>query len=246
MLIAVAGGNGTLGRPVAERLRESGHEVRVLGRSSREHPVDLRTGAGLVAALHGCDVVVDAANAAGRSAAGVLVEGSQRLLDAGARAGVAHHVCASIVGIDDVPLGYYRTKLRQEATVTRGAQPWTIVRATQFHTLLAGLFAATARFGVVPSGRARLQPVDPVEVADVVAEVAAGEPRRARVTVAGPEVRELGELAREWRGATGRRALALRVPSIGKAGAALRAGRLTDEHPDHRGSTTFAQWLQAA
>ena len=53
MRIAIAGGTGTLGRPVAAELSERGHEVRVLSRHAPEYPVDLTTGAGLTAALDG-------------------------------------------------------------------------------------------------------------------------------------------------------------------------------------------------
>jgi hypothetical protein len=33
------------------------------------------------------------------------------------------------------------------------------------------------------------------------------------------------------------------IPLPGRLGRALRAGRLTSEHPDARGTMTFAQWL---
>jgi nucleoside-diphosphate-sugar epimerase len=61
-MIAVVGATGTVGRPIAAALRRDGHEVRALSRRAPEYPVDLRTGAGLDAALAGCDVVVDASN----------------------------------------------------------------------------------------------------------------------------------------------------------------------------------------
>ena len=69
MRIAIAGGTGTLGRPVAAELSERGHEVRVLSRHAPEYQVDLTTGAGLAAALDGCQVVVDA------GAVGVIADG---------------------------------------------------------------------------------------------------------------------------------------------------------------------------
>ena len=40
----------------------------MLSRSAPEYRVDLATGEGLEPALHGCDVVVDASNNAGRKA----------------------------------------------------------------------------------------------------------------------------------------------------------------------------------
>jgi uncharacterized protein YbjT (DUF2867 family) len=244
MRIAVTGGTGTLGRPVAEALRARGHDVRVLSRSAPEYPVDLTTGEGLDAALEGVEVVVDAANGPpSKKAAAVLVDGGRRLLEAEARAGVRHHVCVSIVGIEDVPMAYYRVKVAQERVVEEGGVPWTIVRATQFHDLLAQLLGTAARFFVQPAPGAKFQPVEVGEVAQAVADVAEGEPRRGRLSVAGPEVHELRELGRLWRQASGRRGPAVPFPLPGGAGRALRAGALTAAQPDVRGTTTFASWL---
>ena len=246
MRIAVAGGTGTIGRRIAAALSRDGHEVRALSRSAMQYPVDLTTGAGLEAALVGCDVVVDASNGPpSRRARAVLVEGSRRLLETGARAGVRHHVCVSIVGIEDVPLGYYRVKLEQEGVVESAGLPWTIVRSTQFHDLLGSLLSAAGRWHVLPVARARFQPVGVDEAADAVAAVATDAPRLTRVTVAGPEVHDLRSLGRMWREATGRRAIAIPIPLPGRLGRAVRDGRLTCANPDVGGTQTFAAWLQA-
>ena len=69
--ILVTGGTGTLGRPVAQRLRDAGASVTVLSRHPRETVQgirytagDLSTGAGIEAAVQGAEVIV---HAAGRS-----------------------------------------------------------------------------------------------------------------------------------------------------------------------------------
>lgn len=247
MVIAVAGGTGTIGRHVVQRLAGSGHDVRALSRSAPEYPIDLTTGAGLGRALDGCEVVIDASNGLPRPSAAraVLVEGSRRLLAAGRQAGVAHHVCVSIVGIDEVPLGYYRVKVAQERVVEQGEVPWTIVRATQLHDLLAGLLSAAGRLGILPAARARFQPVDVSDVAEAVVAAAVTAPRHGRATVAGPEVHDLRTLGRLWREATGRRTVEVPIPLPGKLGRALREARLTCPNPDVRGQRTFADWLRA-
>jgi uncharacterized protein YbjT (DUF2867 family) len=242
MRIAIAGGTGTLGRYVTEQLRARGHEVRVLSRSSRQHRVDLTTGEGLDAALAGCDVVVDASNS-NRKAASVLVEGSRRLLAAEQAAGVGHHVCVSIVGCDRVPLGYYRVKVAQERVVEAGPVPWSIVRATQFHELAAGLFAAGARWRIVPVPRAIVQTIAAAQAAQAVADVAEGPALRGRIDVVGPVATSVRDLARTWRSVTGRRGLLVPVPLPGGVGRAMRAGAATEPSPDVRGTTTFADWL---
>jgi uncharacterized protein YbjT (DUF2867 family) len=243
--IAVAGGTGTLGAPLAAELRRRGHDVRALSRRSAEFPVDLTTGAGLDGALTGCQVVIDASNnSSPRGAKGLLVDGSARLLAAGREAGVSHHVCISIVGCDRTPLGYYKVKTEQERVTLDGPLPWSIVRATQFHELVAWGFGAAARFGVLPLPRARLQTVAAIEVARAVADVAEREPLRGRIEVAGPEVVELRELARRWRAASGRRAALVALPLPGRLGRALREGKLTAAAPDVTGTITFTDWLR--
>ncbi|MEV8097448.1 NAD(P)H-binding protein [Kitasatospora sp. NPDC085879] len=244
MRIAIVGGTGTLGHHVTEELRARGHEVRVLSRRSPEHPVDLTTGAGLAAALAGCDAVVDAANS--RSAKGAertLVDGTRNLLAAERAAGVAHHVCVSIVGCDRVPVGYYRVKTDQERAVTEGPVPWTVVRITQFHELLAEMFGLLGRWRLLTVPRARLQTIAAEDAARAVADAAEQPARLGRIEAAGPETTDARELARTWRAVTGRRALQLPLPLPGAVGRALRAGGLTTQRPDTRGTVTFADWL---
>ncbi len=246
MKIARVGGTGTLGRQTAEELRARGHEVRVLSRGAPEYRVDLTTGAGLEEALDGCEVVVDASNNSSKNASATLVEGTRRLLAAGAAAGVGHHVCVSRVGCELVPMGYFLVKAAQEDVVAQAAIPWTIVRATQFHDYVAVIMSAAARYGAVPVPRALLQPVASTEVARTVADAAAAGPRRDRVEIAGPEVASVRELASTWRRAAGKRALLVPLPLPGGLGRALRGGALTDPSPDIRGSVTFAAWAKAA
>jgi len=246
MKIAIAGGTGTLGRQLAAELRNRGHHVRVLSRNAPEHRVNLATGEGLEAALAGCEVVIDASNNSTRNAAAILVDGSRRLLTAGRAAGVAHHVCISVVGCEHVPAGYFNVKARQEGVVEHGPVPWTIVRATQFHEYAAAALESASRWRIVPVPQLKLQTVASAEVARAMADVAEGGPRRDRVEVAGPEVTTARELARTWRRATGRSLALLPVPLPGKLGRALRAGALTSARPGVRGTQTFSAWLEAS
>lgn len=245
MKTAIVGGTGTLGSLVFAELSRRGHDVRALSRSTPEYRVDLTTGEGLEPALAGCDVVVDASNNSSRHAAEILVDGARRLLAAEYAAGVKHHVCVSIVGCEQVPMGYFTAKAEQEQVVEQGPVPWSIVRATQFHELALATLTGGARWGVLPAPRARLQTIACADVAQVVADAAEGGPRQGRTEVAGPEVADARDLARTWRSVTGRRVALVPVAMPGKLGRALRAGVLTTGRPDVRGTITFAGWLAA-
>ncbi len=249
MKIAVVGGTGTLGSVLTGELAGSGHDVVALSRNPRALPpgaehrgIDLTSGVGLDAALAGIEIVVDASNSGPRNAAPVLVEGTGRLLRASAAAGVSHYVGVSIVGCDRVPTAYYNVKVEQEKTIAAGQVPWSLLRATQFHTLIAWAFGRMGRLGVAPTGPARLQPVDVGVVAARMAAVAVTEPAGRLGDVAGPEVLTLSELARTWRHA-GHRALPLRIPLPRRIGRPLREGALTDPGAA-AGGATFAEWLK--
>ena len=114
------------------------------------------------------------------------------------------------------------------------------MRATQFHTLVARTFAASAKLGIVPSAAIPMQPVDPREVGRALAETAEAEPSLAITQFAGPEVLSVRELARRWRRGTGSHAVPVRLPGT----RALRAGALTNPGA-WRGRVTFDEWLGA-
>lgn len=240
MKIAIVGGSGALGRKVTNLLRSRGHETRVLSRRAAQFRVDLTTGEGLPWALAGCDVVINASNDSSRRAVDTLVRGSQRLLVAARAAGVRHYICVSMVGCDRLPIHYCRTKWAQEQVTEQEGVPWSIVRATQFHELLNQAFSSLARWGLLPLPAAPLRPVASVEVANVLAETAEGQPLRRQIHVAGPEVADVSEFARRWRARSGRPAVLLPLPFPGALGRAIRAGALSCEHPDIQGQIAFS------
>jgi len=250
MRVAVVGGTGSVGALVVGELVRRGDEVRILSRSApadlapgtSHHAVDLTTGAGLAEALNRVEAVVDAVNDSSRKAGDVLVEGSKRLLAAEADAGVRHHVAISIVGCDRVPLGYYKTKVAQEQVVADSQIGWSLLRASQFHTLLAMLFAATGRMRIVPTGKARIQPIEPGVVAKRLADAVHDGPGGRLPDIAGPEIRTLTELAAAWREHSDRTLVPFRFPMIGPIGKPLREGALCDPAAG-AGGANFDEWL---
>ncbi|MGW0947490.1 SDR family oxidoreductase [Streptomyces sp. NPDC002623] len=238
--ILVTGATGTLGRLVAPRLRADGHEVRALSRHSRPYAVDLREGgAGLDAAVTGADTIVHCAT----TPRGGDEQAAANLIAAAQRAGVGHLLYISIIGVDRVPLPYYRTKLAVEQLVAESGLGWTVLRTTQFHDLLVQLFQILAKVPVMvlPAGVGD-QPVEVAEVADRLAELAAGAPAGRVDDMAGPEVRTFESLARAFLKASGRRCAVANVPLWGTAYRAFReGGHLAPERAVGKG--TFEDYL---
>jgi len=229
--VLVTGGTGTLGRRLVRRLLEEGTPVRVLSRGPRPRAADrsgltwvvgdLLDGSGLAAAVEGVQTIVHCAS---NQAKGHDVRATARLLDA-ARADARHLVYISIVGIDRVPLPYYRDKLETERVIAASVLPWTVLRTTQFHDLARDLVSRLARLPVVPvPAGISLQPIDTGEVALRLVELANG-PAQGRVPdMGGPKVHSFAELVGIHLRATGRRRLVLPVPVPGRIAKAYRAG----------------------
>ncbi|MFE9923626.1 SDR family oxidoreductase [Streptomyces sp. NPDC005774] len=238
----VTGGTGTLGRHVSERLRTGSQEVRVLSRHSRPYAVDLRRGGGaLDTAVTGVDTIVHCAS----TPRGGDEEAAKNLVAAARRAGVGHVVYISIVGVDQVPFGYYRTKFAVERLIEESGLGWTVLRTTQFHDLVLTLLQGLGKSPVMLlPARVKDQPIAVTEVADRLAELARGGPAGRVADMGGPEVRTLESLARSYLEATGRRRAVLKVPLRGAAYRAFRAGgHLAPEHAVGKG--TFEEFLAA-
>jgi uncharacterized protein YbjT (DUF2867 family) len=170
---------------------------------------DLVTGAGLPEAAEGVDVIVHAASSADDSWA-TDVEGTRRLIEAGGAEGARPHlVYVSIVGVDRSSYPYYAAKRAAETLVERGQLPWSILRATQFHSfarqVIQSLGAEDQPVVMVPAG-VRLQPIDSGEVADSLVALAELGPIERVSTIGGPEVLGIEEMTEAYLAARGRTA----------------------------------------
>jgi uncharacterized protein YbjT (DUF2867 family) len=235
-LILITGGTGTLGRHVVLRLREAGHDLRVLSRHRHASgdgiefvTGDLATGAGIEAAVAGAGIIVHCAGSSKGDE-----EKTRRLARAAAQAGARHLVNISVVGADKIPVasaidrtmfGYFASKLAAERVVADSGLPWTTLRATQFYDLLLLVAQQMTKLPVlpVPAGF-RFQPVDAGEVAARLAELALGPPAGLVPDLAGPRVYALADLLRGYLRARGKHRMMVPVPLPGQAARAIRGG----------------------
>jgi uncharacterized protein YbjT (DUF2867 family) len=239
--VLVTGGTGTLGVPTVSALRHAGHTVRVLSRRGGEGTVtaDLVTGAGVTRAVDGVDTVVHLATTGARND----VPAAVTLESACARSDVRHLIVISIVGVDEIPLGYYRQKLEIESLAGQSAVPHTILRATQFHSFVEKMFSMQ---GVLPMRFAPACSFQPIAVDDVAVRLTelAGMDAAGRVPdIGGPEQRTAADLARAWSTAAGstRPVWPLRLP--GRTFSGFAAGHNLVAGPPY-GTGTFEDYLE--
>lgn len=245
MRIAIAGVTGHIGSLTAAALERDDHDVVGI---SRSRGIDLLSPDGLDDVLAGVDAVVDVTNSAAADrdeTVRYLGSATRNLLAAEARAGVRHHVLLSIVGIDRVDgNAHYAGKLEQERLVADSSVPWTIVRATQFHDFGAMVASWTERDGTATIAPLLVQPIAPADVADVLVDVATGEPLRRRIDVAGPEPHDLVDMTRRTHQARGREVRL--VPTWAGVFPVSMAGDVLLPGGDARiAPTTFDEWLAA-
>lgn len=241
MTILVTGGTGTLGRPTVDLLRRAGHDVRILSRTPGDGRAvgDLRTGAGLAAALDGVETVLHLAT----SANSTDVAQARTLMTAAAAARVTHLVFISIVGVDTVPYAYYRAKLAAEKAIEESGVPFTILRATQFHSFVAMIPRVQRRMPVILSLNVPDQPIAVEEVAARLVELVAAGPSGHVADIGGPEQLTVRQVIDIWQTAAGTHKPVWTLHLGGKTVRALQAGHHMPGLPGY-GTRTFAEYVE--
>lgn len=243
MKIVVLGGTGLIGSKVVRILQAQGDDV--LAASAKT--VDLMTGRGLSEALQGAQVVVDLTNSPSFEDSAVLnfFETSARnLFPAETTARVRHHIALSIVGADRmVNVGYMRAKVAQEEAIKSSGVPYTIVRATQFFEFIGSLADAATVAGTVRISNVLMQPIAAKDIAGAVAKIALQPPRNGYINVAGPERRQLDDLARELLKARNDPRPVVTDPSLGYFGGQVPENALVPDQDELQGTARFSDWL---
>lgn len=225
--ILVTGGTGDIGRRAVALLERAGRDVRVLSRHGGsdspgvQHVIgDTRKGEGLDVAFRGASTVLHLAGGAKGDdvAAGHVVAAARR-------AGADHLVLISVVGADEVPVGYLRAKAAAERTIAASGIPFSILRVAQLHSLLMPVLEKLSRLPVVPAPRdVRLEPVDGDVVAARLTELALDAPTGRVADLVGPDVLGFHEIVTQFLTARHRRRPLWNVPLPGAVGRAYRAG----------------------
>src|SRR5215813_9918383 len=177
MRIVVLGGTGMIGSKTVPLLRQGGHEVVVAGPQTG---VNVLSGEGLDVAMAGAAVSIDLTNSPSfedRAVMDFFTTAGRNILAAEAGAGIGHHVCLSVVGVDRVQdSGYFRAKVAQEELIKRSGIPYTIIRSTQFLEFLDRIAKSSMDGDKVRLSPGLFQPIAADDVAAMVARTAIAKP----------------------------------------------------------------------
>ena len=232
MLVLVVGGTGTLGRQIARRALDQGHDVRCMVRTPRKAPFlqewgceltrgDLLLPASLDYALDGVDAVIDAATSRPDDPKSVYEtdwDGKLNLMRACERASVKRFVFLSLLEAEkhrEVPLmdiKYCTEKLLQESDLD-----YTVLQGVAFMQGVISQFAIpvlesqTVWVSGSPTSIAYMNTQDTARFA--VAAIEHPETVRKTFPVVGPKAWNTGEVVQLCELASGKSARVFRVPS---------------------------------
>ncbi|WP_368800266.1 SDR family oxidoreductase [Kocuria oxytropis] len=246
--VAVLGATGELGSRVVAQLRQRGIDVVEV---SRGQGTDVYSGKGLEAAFDGVSTVVDCLHLptlSRRRAVDFFTTTARNVQAAAQRSGVSRIVCVTILNAREPEvhrwMGYYAGKAAQEQAYRAGPVPVTVVASAQWYELAETLLSQL-RIGplsMVPGMHSR--PLAAEDAAAFVADRALGPSGTATsddVVIAGPEVRDMAELARALAERRGGHRRILRVPV---SFTALGNGGLLPRGDFTTAPTRFEDWLR--
>ncbi len=252
--VLVTGGTGDLGRAVVAQLLAQRHIPRVLSRQTSPDLLpgaealigDLTAGSGLREAVKGVDAIIHCASSP-KAPLATDIGGTRMLVQAARGSGSPHFISVSIVGVDRSLAPYYRAKHEAELLVAQAKLPWSIVRATQFHSFGLRLIQSlgTDTLNVIPvPPNTRLQTIATEEVAErLVALVEHGATQQIE-EMGGPQVLTLEEMVQSYLRVRGRKASLRSVELPNSLFAAFRS----DEPPSPapvRGKQTWDEFVRS-
>ena len=246
--ILVTGSTGQLGTALLKQLQGLDYQVKI---TSRRKPVgvdfpwvysDLLSGEGLEEAVKDVDVIIHAATSPIKNSKSIEVAGFGNLLSKLQH--IKLFIYPSIVGIEKIPFHYYRLKYKAEELLKNSSVPYTIARATQFHSFVESLFISKPFFKryIIP-GRIKFQSVDINEFARYLIDLANKGPQGKLDDFCGPDIMTLREMAELKIKVNNETNDVLSIPFSGKLYNSLIEGKNTNPI-QKKGIITFEEYLR--
>jgi uncharacterized protein YbjT (DUF2867 family) len=241
--ILITGGTGNLGKSLIRLLSEKNIQFIIGSRSNKSGVdnvvvMDLLKNEGIKEAVEGKEIIFHLATDPKNDTIA-----SQNLLNAIDKNSNVQLIYISIVGIDKVPLSYYKQKLASENAIKASGIPYTILRATQFHELIHQVISTALKFpvGLLPKKMVS-QPISTEVVAQELYRLSLEKAENRTYEIGGAEILTVEQMAEEWLRQTGKKRWILNFHVPGTLGKSLRNGSLATKYKKAE-STTWKQWL---
>lgn len=248
MKILITGSTGQLGSALRDLLTNVNYDVRI---TSRKKPKDIgrfewiysdfSTGKGFEDVLKDVNVVIHAATNPMKHTYNIDVMGFKSFL--GNAHQIDHLIYPSIVGIEEIPLPYYKHKLEAENILKNSGIPYTLTRATQFHSFVDRLFLSKSVLNryIVP-GNYQFQSVDVNEFANYLIQFIEHGPQGKTDDFGGPEILTLKQMAELKIKINHESKKVISIPFPGKLSKSFIEGRNTNIK-QMKGQITFEEFL---
>ncbi len=197
----MTGSTGQLGSALLNQLKGSDYIVKITSRRKPEGIghfewvySDLLSGEGIEEAVNDVDVIIHAATSPTKDSKNFEVTGFENFLSKLQH--IKHFIYPSIVGIEEIPLKYYKLKYEAEELLKNSSIPYTIVRATQFHGFVENLLLSKPLFKryIIP-GNIKFQSVSVDEFAKNLIDFINKGPQGRTDDFGGPDIMTLREMA---------------------------------------------------
>ncbi|MDO6605625.1 Uncharacterized conserved protein YbjT, contains NAD(P)-binding and DUF2867 domains [Arenibacter palladensis] len=202
--VLVTGGSGSLGKVIIRELVRLGYHPSIL--SKKTNYISPTGSTILMGDLTdkrslpdiNTDVIIHCASNA-MDSENVDVKGTEHLIGAINKDSSPHLIYISIVGVDKSTFSYYTHKRKAEVIIENSKVPYTILRLTQFHDfvvqrMIYNLQDEESPEFKIPEGL-KFQSIDITDASKYIAELVEKEPLNTTVTLGGPEVMSLKEMA---------------------------------------------------
>jgi uncharacterized protein YbjT (DUF2867 family) len=246
--VLVTGATGQLGSALLKQLKYTNYEVKITSRRKPDNLYydwvysDFLTGEGLEAAINDVDVILHAATSPRKDSKIIDVSGFGKFLNMCQH--IKHFIYPSIVGIEDIPMKYYKHKYQAEELLKNSSVPHTIIRATQFHSFIENLLLSKPflKKYFVP-GNFRFQSVDVVDFAIHLIKMIDDGPQGIADDFGGPEILTLREMADLKIKVNNESNNVVNLSFPGKLFKSFLEGKNTNEH-QKVGKITFEEYLR--
>ncbi|HYV94709.1 MAG TPA: NAD(P)H-binding protein [Chitinophagales bacterium] len=247
----VTGGSGVLGKELCKILSGEKIPFLIAGRKKPMNDLyewkhlDLESDEGFDDLLEETETVFHLASATANWNAKVDVDGTKKLLDAAKQYSIKHFIYISIVGTDLVPMKYYRIKAATEKVIQQsGFQNFSILRATQFHDLIDGIFTGLNKypFIFIPKNL-KVQPIEAGVVAKRLFQIFRQPPSRQIENIGGNEILFTQQMMRTWLDVLKSKKKMISLPLPFSFARKIATGALTCRERAEE-SCTWQQWLE--